>query len=132
LSPTPAGGQGEDSDERILGDGDFVEAVLQEVEERQLRQLKVRRRGGTVGDIIKEECGRAGANVAGLIQGNRRSLVSSVRALIAHRCIEEMGLPAAEIARHLGVRTSSIIRAVEGLINKRENELCTAYNTPIF
>jgi len=111
-------GQGEESDERILGDGDFVEAVLQEVEERQLRQLKVRRRGVTVGDIIKEECARAGVNVAGLIRGSRRSLVSGVRAVIAHRCVEEMGLPAAEIARHLGVTTSSIIRAVER-VNKQ-------------
>jgi len=111
-------GQGEESDERILGDGDFVEAVLQEVEERQLRQLKVRRRGVTVGDIIKEECARAGVNVAGLIRGSRRSLVSGVRAVIAQRCVEEMGLPAAEIARHLGVTTSSIIRAVER-VNKQ-------------
>ncbi len=111
-------GQGEESDERILGDGDFVEAVLQGVEERQLRQLKVRKRGVTVRDIIKEECARAGVNVAGLIQGSRRSLVSGVRALIAHRCSEEMGLPAAEIARHLGVTTSTIIRAVER-VNKQ-------------
>ena len=111
-------GQGEESDERILGDGDFVEAVLQEVEERQLRQLKVRRRRVTVGDIIKEECARAGVNVAGLIRGSRRSLVSGVRAVIAQRCVEEMGLPAAEIARHLGVTTSSIIRAVER-VNKQ-------------
>ncbi len=106
-------GQGEESDERILGDGDFVEAVLQEAAERQLRQLKVRRRGVTVHDIIKEECARAGVNVAGLIQGSRRSSVSGVRAVIAHRCVEEMGLPAAEIARHLGVTASSITRAVE-------------------
>ena len=111
-------GQGEEADERILGGGDFVEAVLQEVEERQLRQLKVRRRGVTVGDIIKEECARGGVNVAGLVQGSRRSSVSGVRAVIAHRCVEEMGLPAAEIARHLGVTTSSIIRAVER-VNKQ-------------
>jgi len=65
-------GQGEESDERILGDGDFVEAVLQEAAERQLRQLKVRRRGVTVRDIIKEECARTGVNAAGLIQGSRR------------------------------------------------------------
>lgn len=111
-------GEGEESDERILGDGDFVEAVLQEVGERLLRQLKVRKKGVAVGDIIKEECARAGVNVAGLIQGSRRSSVSGVRARIAHRCIEEMGLPAAEIARHLGVTTSTIIRAVER-VNKQ-------------
>jgi putative transposase len=112
-------GRGEESDERILGDGDFVEAVLKDVEERMLRQLKARRRGVTVGDIIKEECARAGVNVAGLIQGSRRRSVSGVRALIAYRCIQEMGLAAAKIARHLGVTTSSIIRAVERVNKQR-------------
>jgi putative transposase len=103
-----------------LGDGDFVAAVLQEAEERQLRQLKVRRRGVTVDDVIKEECARGGVQVGGLIRGSRRSMVSRVRAAIARRCVEEMRLPAAEIARHLGVMTSSIIRAVERAKHQRK------------
>lgn len=106
-------GQGEESDERILGDGDFVEAVLQEAADRQLRQLKVRRRGMTLRDITGEECARAGVSMRELTLGSRRRLVSEVRAVIAHRCVEEMGLPAAEIGRQLGVTVSSIIRAVE-------------------
>jgi REP element-mobilizing transposase RayT len=106
-------GQGEESDERILGGGDFVEGVLREVEARQLRQLKVRRKGITVGDIMREECDRAGVNVGGVIQGGRRKSVSGVRARIAYRCMEEIGLSAAEVARRLGVTTSTIIRAAE-------------------
>jgi DNA-binding MarR family transcriptional regulator len=39
--------------------------------------------------------------------------VSRTRAIIALRCKEEIGSPGAEIARHLGVNTSSINRAVE-------------------
>ena len=103
----------EESDERILGDGKFVDAVLQGVEERQLRQLKVRRRGVTVRDIIAEECDRAGVSVGELIHGSRRSSVSGVREVIAHRCAQEIELSAAEIARQLGVTTSSIVRALE-------------------
>jgi REP element-mobilizing transposase RayT len=106
-------GQGEESDERILGDGDFVEAVLRETTDRQLRQLKVRRKGVMLRDITAEECARAGVSIRELTLGSRRRLVSEVRAMIAHRCVEEMGLSAAEIARQLGVTTSSIIRAVE-------------------
>ena len=113
-------GRGEESDERrVLGDGDFVEAVLQEVEERQLRQLKVPRRGVTVRDIIAEECARAGVSARELTHGSRRSLVSGVRAVIANRCVEEMGLSAAEIARQLGVTTSSITRAVARMGEER-------------
>jgi len=42
------------SDVRILGSGDFVDRVLQEVEERQLRQMKPRWRG--IEEMIQEEC----------------------------------------------------------------------------
>jgi REP element-mobilizing transposase RayT len=104
--------EGEESDERILGSGNFVQAVLQEVEARQLRQLKLRPRGLTIRDVIEEECAKKGVRSRELINGSRRSLLSDVRAVIAHRCVEEVGVSAAEIARHLGVTTSSITRAI--------------------
>ena len=106
-------GQREESDERILGDGDFVQAVLQEAEHRQLRQLKVCRSGKTIAEIIDEECAKAKISPQEVKHGSRRIAVSRVRALIAYRSREELGLSAAEIARHLGVATSSITRAIE-------------------
>jgi len=112
-----------ESDERILGDGDFVQAILQEAEERQLRQLKVRRSGRTIAAIIDEECARARISIQEVTQGSRRTMVSRTRALIATRSREELGLSAAEIARHLGVATSSITRAIkrmEGRTGEKE------------
>ena len=106
----------EQSDERILGEGDFVQAILQEAEERQLRQLKVCRGGGTIAGIIDEECARAKISPQEVTSGSRRSAVSRARALIAYRSTEELGLSAAEIARHLGVATSSITRAIEKMV----------------
>jgi DNA-binding MarR family transcriptional regulator len=64
-------------------------------------------------DIIREECEKRGVNEGELIQGSRRQKVSRTRAIIALRCKEKTGSPGAEIARHLGVNTSSINRAVE-------------------
>ena len=49
-------GQKEGSDERILGSGDFVNAILEEAEEKTRRQLKLRRTGKTINKIIEEEC----------------------------------------------------------------------------
>jgi len=106
-------GQKHESDERILGSGDFVHTILKEVEERQLRQTTLRRRGKGIAEIIREECKKSGVNEQELIRGSRRRKVSRVRAIIAHRCKEEIGNSGAEIARHLGVNTSSINRAVE-------------------
>jgi hypothetical protein len=106
-------GQKEESDERILGAGEFVHAIMQEVEERQLRQTRIRRAGKGISDIIKEECGKAGVNEDELVRGSRRRKVSLTRAVIALRCKEEIGCSGATIARHLGVNTTSINRAIE-------------------
>jgi uncharacterized protein YodC (DUF2158 family) len=45
--------------------------------------------------------------------GGKRSIVSAVRANIAYRCRKEIRASAAEIARHLGVNTPWIVRAIE-------------------
>ena len=105
-------GQKEEFDERILGSGDFVQAVLSETEDRQLRQTKLRKRGKGIADIIREECRGHGVKEKELTLGSRRRKVSLARAAIALRCKEEIGCSGAEIARHLGVNTTSINRAI--------------------
>jgi REP element-mobilizing transposase RayT len=104
-------GMKEETDERILGSGDFVHQVIKEAEDKALRQLKVNRSGLTLPKIIEQECGKAQITRTELESGSRRSPVSKTRARIALRGMEEIGLSAAEIARHLGVATSSITRA---------------------
>jgi putative transposase len=106
--------QKEASDERILGSGDFVNAILKETEEKQLRQLKATRSGRSIADIMLEECRKGGIGVEELKQGNRRRRVCETRLNIALRSREELGLSGAEIARQLGVNTSSINRALAG------------------
>jgi len=100
----------EQSDERILGGGDFVDRVLREAEGRQLRQMRIWRRGMGIEDIIGEECRKGKVSEEELRMGSRRSRVSEVRAVIAYRSKEELGISGAEIARYLGVNTSSITR----------------------
>lgn len=105
-------GQKEDFDERILGGGDFVNQVLKEAEERHLRQIKHRRSGKTIQKIIEVECRRSGISFQEMQGGSKRRKVSDTRAIIARRAREELGLSAATIARHVGVNTSAITRAI--------------------
>ncbi len=105
-------GQKEEFDERILGGGDFVHKILKEAEEKEIRQLKLRLSGKTITDIIQEECKKRQVSPKELKGGSRRNKVSQARALIAYRSIEELGLSTAEIARQLGVTTSTITRAI--------------------
>ena len=102
----------EESDERILGSGDFVNTILDEAEEIFTRQIKLRRIGRTINSIIDEECKKQKISTKELISGSRRRKVSALRAIIARRSLDELGLSLAEIARHVGVNTSSIAKAI--------------------
>ncbi len=106
-------GRKEEYDERILGSGDFVNAILKEAEEKTLHQLKLRRSGKTLSKIIDEECDRARISTKELKGGSRRREVSTLRIKIAKRGLEDLGLSLAEIARQVGVSTSGIARAVK-------------------
>ena len=95
-----------------VGSGDFVNAILTEAEEKTRRQLKLRRTDKTLTKIIEEECKKGQSSANELKGGSRRRKVSTVRARIAKRGVDELGLSMAEIARHVGVTTSSIAKAV--------------------
>ncbi len=104
---------------RILGDGKFVQSIMQEANEQLKRQMKNRRGKGGVAGVIKRICKEAGIREAELWEGGRRRKVSRVRGRIALFLCREMGIPMAEIARQVGVGTSAIgmaIRREEGRV----------------
>jgi len=106
-------GEREEYDERILGSGDFVHAALNEAEEKIRLQLKHRRTGRTLVQIIDQECDRRQISPKELEGGSRRREVSAMRIKIAKRGLDELGLSLAEIARHVGVSTSGLARAIK-------------------
>ncbi len=105
-------GQKTEYDERILGSGDFVTAIFKETEEKQIRQFKIKRTGLTITGIIEMECKAARISEKELKNGSKRMIVRNVRERIARRSVEELGLTSAEIARNLGVCTSTVTRAL--------------------
>jgi len=105
-------GQVEEYDERILGSGDFVNAILKEAEDKTRRQLKLRRADKTLTKIIEEECKKGRISGIELRGGSRRRKASAVRGRKAKRGVDELGISMAEIARQVGVTTSSIAKAV--------------------
>jgi hypothetical protein len=62
---------------------------------------------------MEEECKSRQISLKELNSGSRRRKVSQSRSVVAYRGKEELGLSAAEIARHLGVSTSRITRTIE-------------------
>ena len=58
--------------------------------------------------VISSLCEKAKVAVAEVSSGSRRGSVSRVRARIATALVEEYGVPMAEIARRMGISTSSV------------------------
>jgi len=79
----------------------------------------MRQSGTTIETIIREECAKGGISDKEIKMGSRRQLVSGISAKIAYRSREELGLSAAaENARHTGVSTSGITRAIEKVVKE--------------
>jgi REP element-mobilizing transposase RayT len=114
-------GKSEKHDGRILGGEDFVEQILKEADKRLKRQLRVRGRKSLIDEVIERLCKKEGIESEELRRGGKRKKVSGVRARIAYHLNHEMGVPLAEIARHVGVCTSAVAKAIENM-DSRNNK----------
>ena len=107
-------GEKQAADQRILGDGEFVEQVLSESEELTKENLRLTSRRmdlpqlaqivSTVHDISHTE----------LRSGSRRRHVAEARKAVSWLAVRELGYSGAEVARYLGVTNSCVTRAVSG------------------
>ncbi len=100
--------EGQLTDERILGSGDFVHGILSESEAYDKPMLSAKERQLRIKETIKKECQSSGIDKKELKSGCRRAVIAEARANIAKKLVGEYGLPLAEVARNLGVSTSAI------------------------
>jgi putative transposase len=98
------------ADERVLGGGGFVEAVLQETDARERESLRFRRQRMSLAELEQKL-----ATAAGLIPGeirtaSRRRVVVQARRAFAQVAVRRLGYAGAEVARYLGVTASCVNR----------------------
>jgi putative transposase len=106
-------------DARILGGEDFVGRTLREADKRLRRQLQWGGRKDPIDQIIKKVCKEGGIEEEELRNGGKRRKVSEVRAKISFHLSHKLGIPFAEIARHTGVCTSAVAKAVQSFESGR-------------
>ena len=100
------------ADQRILGMGDFVNAVLKEAEERHQRPLRAQHSGKKVAHLVHEECLKHGMSTEELREGSRRIRVSQGLGQSSQQGLfENLGLPPLRL-RQVVVNTSSVSRAI--------------------
>jgi len=100
------------SDERILGDGEFVERVLEEWDEigkANLRLTGVRR---SLSLLAQQVCENWGVTIEELKSGSRRRVVLESREEFSQMAVKGFGYSGAEVARYLGVTGSCVTRIV--------------------
>jgi len=102
----------EQSDDRILGSGDFVNEIIGEADLNVRQRFSDHEHAERIQKHIRDQCREQGANIAELRAGSRRPEVSRLRRRIAMGLLEEYGVPMAEIARLVGVTTSAISKMV--------------------
>jgi putative transposase len=98
------------SDERILGQGKFVERIIGEADKKLKSQISVDERRIKAEKKINEECKAEGVSIEELRGGSRRGKIPRLRSRLVTELITVYGLTLAEIARQLGVSTSAISR----------------------
>ncbi len=98
-------------DDRILGSGEFVEGLLSEADKRERDTLRLRGKVQDLGSLARRIGKREGVGELELRSGMRRKNVSRARRLFCQVAVGQMGYPAAEVARFLGVTTSAVVRA---------------------
>jgi putative transposase len=100
------------SDERILGRNEFIERLLSEAEEREKETLRLGREVPDLLTLAKRIVRGEGIEESELRSGIRKRGVVRARRLFCQLAIGKMGYPGAEVARFLGVTTSSVNRLV--------------------
>ncbi len=99
------------ADDRVLGDGDFVEQIWSESAELEKETLRRKGPGLDLEILAREIAADQGITETELRSGSRKRKVSETRKGFCRASVDELGYPAAVVARFLGVTTSGVVRA---------------------
>ena len=109
-----AGGEGHRmSDERILGESEFVEAVLSQANEGYERTIALRRRGYDLDRIARRVAEIYGIDQGEIFLKGRQQWRGKARSLLCFWAVREAGMPLREIGIRLGMSGPGVGYAVQ-------------------
>jgi putative transposase len=100
------------SDERILGDGAFVEKILAESQERYESRYALQVRGIDVDHVAARVAELLGIQTAQVWQAGKTRLQVKARSLLCYWAVRELGESMTALARRLGLSTAAVSKAV--------------------
>ncbi len=100
------------SDERILGDGDFVSEILLQAEESFERRTALRAAGLDLGDVAKRVAALLNIAEGDLWREGRKRELVQARSLLCFWAVRELGVSMTALARRLNISTVAVSKSV--------------------
>jgi hypothetical protein len=113
-------------DERILGDGEFVERALAQAEETFERRYRLQAEGYDFGKVVERVAELTGLEAAEVLALGKYKKVIAARSILCFWAVRELGISQNQLARILRISQPAVSMAV-----KRGEQLAKDYNFSI-
>jgi REP element-mobilizing transposase RayT len=101
------------SDERILGDSDFVEKVLKKAQEKRERQYQLEADGFNIDQVAQRVAAILGVKCEQVWEKGKHPQTVKARSLLCYWVVRELGISATELARRIGITQPAISQSVK-------------------
>ena len=114
------------SDERILGDSEFISQILSEADDELDRRYRLKSQGYDISSVEERVFGIYEIEKKDLYSGSRKQKISEARSIFCYWCVRELGESMTKIAKRLGISQPAVGYAVdrgEIIVKKKEFDL---------
>ena len=101
------------SDERILGDGDFTQSVLDEAKERLEEHYRLRAQGYDLEKIAMRVSSELGVEPEQVWAAGKHPITVKARSLMCYWAVRKLGFSATELSKKLGISQPSVSISVK-------------------
>jgi REP element-mobilizing transposase RayT len=101
------------SDERILGDGDFVESILRQANERLEHTLSIKSQGYDLQTIIQRVSVLLDLPIKDIQSASKRSVIVKARNMVCYWAYTHLGMNQTELALKFGISQPAVCAAVQ-------------------
>ncbi|MEA3416143.1 MAG: hypothetical protein U9R02_08330 [Thermodesulfobacteriota bacterium] len=116
-------GEREAADQRILGDGDFVNQIITGLDDLVKKNLRLSGQRIDIKELAKKVCEKYDVSVRELRSGSRRNIAAQARRAMSWIRVKELGYSGADAARYLGVTNSCVTRMLSTGVKPGINDI---------
>ena len=118
-------------DERILGDSEFVEAVLKESEDAFEKRYRLKAQGWDIDRVAERVAELLQMDVEEVWQPGRYRRLVTARSLLCYWAVRDLGVSMASLAKRLGISSVAVSKSVargDALVKKNKYTLIDEIN----